>query len=42
MSRGFSMGTVKETLYEKGKTTEKHIKQLRQNGEQGTIGVLWG
>lgn len=29
------MSTIKETLHEKRKTTEDHIKQLQQEGKQG-------
>lgn len=29
------MGTIKETLHEKRATTEKHIKELQQEGKQG-------
>ena len=29
------MRTIKETLHEKRKTTEEHIKQLQQEGKQG-------
>ena len=29
------MGTIKETLHEKRKTTEDHIKQLQQEGKEG-------
>lgn len=29
------MSTIKEILHEKRKTTEEHIKELRQEGKQG-------
>ena len=29
------MGTIKEILHKKRKTTEKHIQQLQQEGKQG-------